>query len=76
MTERARNILLSAGLPLLFGLLTLAVTWGVTQSRVSAVEQALPKKADNAVVNLQYQNIIERLDRLSNQMERHIEARP
>ena len=60
-------------MPVTIALLGFAVTWGVMQAKVVGFERALERKADAAVVEAYQRAIISRLDRLSDQMERHLE---
>jgi len=50
-----------------------AVLWGSSQSRLASVEKEIGLKADAAVVDANQRAIISRLDRLTDQMERHFE---
>ena len=60
-------------MPVTIALLGFAVTWGAMQAKVVGFERALERKADAAVVEAYQRAIISRLDRLSDQMERHLE---
>jgi hypothetical protein len=60
-------------IPILVYVLGFAVLWGSSQARLASVEQEIGRKADAAVVEANQRAIIMRLDRLTDQMERHLE---
>lgn len=76
MTERASGWLKFLMMLAPFALAFL-VGWGSLNAKVTMIRETqlnvLETKADKATVNAQYSEILRRLDRLTDQMDRHIE---